>query len=64
VASSSLLQQLQKGMQAAFAINSALLEADAASNALRDNEPGKPTPSDRIHSACLDEAVIANRSLR
>ena len=37
-----------EGMQAAFAINSALLEADAASNALRDHEPGQPTPSNRI----------------
>jgi thioredoxin reductase len=37
-----------EGMQAAFAINSALLDADAASNALRDNKPGQPTPSDRI----------------
>ena len=37
-----------EGMQAAFAINSALLDADAASNALRDHEPGQPTPSDRI----------------
>jgi thioredoxin reductase len=36
-----------EGMQAAFAINSALLDADAASNALRDHEPGQPTPSDR-----------------
>jgi NADPH-dependent glutamate synthase beta subunit-like oxidoreductase len=36
-----------EGMQAAFAINSALLDADAASNALRDREPGQPTPSDR-----------------
>lgn len=37
-----------EGMQAAFAINNALLDADAASNALRDHEPGRPTPSDRI----------------
>ena len=37
-----------EGLQAAFAINSALLDADAASNALRDHEPGQPTPSDRI----------------
>jgi thioredoxin reductase len=37
-----------EGMQAAFAINSALLDADAASNALRDHEPGQPSPSDRI----------------
>jgi thioredoxin reductase len=37
-----------EGMQAAFAINTALLEADAISNALRDHEPGQPTPSDRI----------------
>ena len=37
-----------EGMQAAFAINNALLDADAASNALRDHEPGQPTPSDRI----------------
>jgi thioredoxin reductase len=29
-----------EGMQAAFAINSALLDADAASNALRDHKPG------------------------
>jgi hypothetical protein len=36
-----------EGMQAAFAINNALLDADAASNALRDHEPGQPTPSDR-----------------
>jgi len=37
-----------EGMQAAFAINSALLDADAASNALRDHEPGQSTRSDRI----------------
>ena len=37
-----------EGMQAAFTINSALLEADAASNALRDHEPGQPTPANRI----------------
>ena len=37
-----------EGMQAAFAINSALLDADAGSNALRDHEPGQPTPSHRI----------------
>jgi thioredoxin reductase len=37
-----------EGMQAAFAINSALLDADAASNALRDHKPGQPTPPDRI----------------
>ena len=37
-----------EGMQAAFAINSALLDADAGSNALRDHEPGQPTPSNRI----------------
>jgi thioredoxin reductase len=37
-----------EGMQAAFAINSALLDADAASNALRDHEAGQPTPSGRI----------------
>jgi thioredoxin reductase len=37
-----------EGMQAAFAINSALLDADAASNALRDHEPGQPAPADRI----------------
>jgi thioredoxin reductase len=37
-----------EGMQAAFAINSALLDADAASNALRDHKPGQPTPSNRI----------------
>jgi thioredoxin reductase len=37
-----------EGMEAAFAINNTLLEADAASNALRDHEPGQPTPSDRI----------------
>jgi hypothetical protein len=35
-------------MQAAFAINSALLDADAASNALRDREPGQPTALNRI----------------
>jgi hypothetical protein len=28
--------------------DNALLEADAASNALRDQEPGQPTPSNRI----------------
>src|SRR5512132_269978 len=39
-----------EGMQAAFAINSALLDADAASNALRDHKPGQPTPPDRITS--------------
>jgi len=39
-----------EGMQAAFAINSALLDADAASNALRDHKPGQPTPPDRIKS--------------
>ena len=44
-----------EGMQAAFAINSALLEADAASNALRDHEPGQPTPANRITSG--SEAV-------
>jgi thioredoxin reductase len=37
-----------EGMQAAFAINSALLEADAASNALRDHEPGQSTLANRI----------------
>jgi thioredoxin reductase len=37
-----------EGMQAAFAINSALLDADAASNALRDHKPGQTTPSDYI----------------
>ena len=37
-----------EGMQAAFAINSALLDADAMSNALRDHKPGQPTPSNRI----------------
>src|SRR4026209_2371020 len=37
-----------EGMQAAFAINSALLEADTASNALRDHEPEKSTPANRI----------------
>ena len=37
-----------EGMQAAFAINNALLDADTESNALRDHEPGQPTPSDRI----------------
>src|SRR5512133_2007741 len=37
-----------EGMQAAFAINSALLDADAATNALVDREPGQPTRSDRI----------------
>jgi thioredoxin reductase len=37
-----------EGMEAAFAINNALLEADAASNALRDHEPGQATLSDRI----------------
>jgi thioredoxin reductase len=44
-----------EGMQAAFAINSALLEADAASNALRDHEPGQPTPSGRMTP--VNEAV-------
>ena len=39
-----------EGMQAAFAINSALLDADAASNALRDHKPGQPTPADRVTS--------------
>jgi thioredoxin reductase len=39
-----------EGMQAAFAINSALLDADAASNALRHHKPGQPTPPDRIKS--------------
>jgi hypothetical protein len=28
--------------------NNALLEADAASNALRDHKPRQPTPSNRI----------------
>ena len=37
-----------EGMQAAFAINSALLDADAASNALRDRDPGQSTPLNRI----------------
>jgi thioredoxin reductase len=37
-----------EGMQAAFAMNSALLDADAASNALRDHKPGQPTFSGRI----------------
>src|SRR4030095_15268794 len=37
-----------EGMQAAFAINTALLEADAASNALRDHEPGRSKPANRI----------------
>ena len=37
-----------EGLQAAFAINSVLLEADAASNALRDHEPGQSTPANRI----------------
>ena len=40
-----------EGMQAAFAINNALLDADAASNALRDHEPGQPAPPDRITPA-------------
>jgi thioredoxin reductase len=40
-----------EGMQAAFAINSALLDADAATNALRDREPGQHTRSDRITPA-------------
>jgi thioredoxin reductase len=44
-----------EGMQAAFAINNALLDADVASNALRDREPGQPTPPDRITSG--NEAV-------
>jgi thioredoxin reductase len=44
-----------EGMQAAFAINSALLDADAASNALRDHEPGQSTPANRITPGC--EAV-------
>jgi hypothetical protein len=44
-----------EGMEAAFAINTALLDADAASNALRDHEPGQPTPSDRIASG--NEAI-------
>jgi thioredoxin reductase len=35
-----------EGMEAAFAINNALLEKDAASNALRDHEPGQATPCD------------------
>ena len=37
-----------EGMQAAFAINSALLDADAATNALLDRDPGQSTRSDRI----------------
>lgn len=37
-----------EGMQAAFAIHTALLEADAASNALRDHEPGQSPPANRI----------------
>jgi len=37
-----------EGMEAAFAINNALLEADAASNALCDHEPGQATPPDHI----------------
>ena len=37
-----------EGMQAAFAINNALLEADTASNALRDHERGECTPAHRI----------------
>ena len=37
-----------EGMQAAFAINSALLDADAESNALRDRKPGETTPPNRI----------------
>jgi thioredoxin reductase len=37
-----------EGMEAAFAINNALLEADAASNRLRDHEPGQATASNRI----------------
>jgi thioredoxin reductase len=37
-----------EGMEAAFAINSALLDADTATNALGDREPGQPTRSDRI----------------
>jgi thioredoxin reductase len=36
-----------EGMEAAFAINNALLEADTASNALRDHKPGQAVPSDR-----------------
>ena len=40
-----------EGMHAAFAINNALLEADEASNALREHEPGKPLPADRITPA-------------
>jgi hypothetical protein len=35
-------------MQAAFAINNALLEADAASNALRDHKSHQAVPSDCI----------------
>jgi len=37
-----------EGMHAAFAINNALLEADAKSNALCETEPGQPTPAHRI----------------
>jgi len=37
-----------EGMEAAFAINSALLDADAKSNALRGHKPGQPTHSNRI----------------
>ena len=36
-----------EGMEAAFAINNALLEADTASNALCDHKPGQAVPSDR-----------------
>ena len=40
-----------EGMQAAFAINNALLEADTASNALRHHQPGESTPAHRITPA-------------
>jgi thioredoxin reductase len=47
-----------EGMQAAFAINSALLDADAASNALRDHEPGQPTSPEKKHAGASRIAVV------
>jgi thioredoxin reductase len=47
-----------EGMQAAFAINNALLEADQASNALRDHQPGTPTPPERIAPAPDDTSAL------
>jgi hypothetical protein len=41
----ALLPQLLKACRWPSRSNSALLHADAASNALREHEPGQPTPS-------------------